>query len=356
VRKIQCSHDGCSKFIEVESATSDATYTCADHTPKKRAEASAATNIPPEIESWAKESSSTQTNITPILSISEEQPDEAETSEGTQTVCANADIDDAADVTDRNRHNPAVVSIEQAKRPRYLKSVPQPVIPTNNPDAPFGYDDNDRPIGVPVGKPYVKPELKAIVERPSVDLLSRATRVPETEPETKPVTVDLEENARRFFGITAFIPPTTPKPKKPFDYYPEILGITRKQLIELFDTVVETETVETQLRSMRFVRYDISRLTKTIEHAKKRLQCIPPLIQRSERLIFSWKASVMKRGSLSIGIPPRAPENYLDEKTRERYKYYEEKKIRKYKSCETRLEEIIRKKSSTDKRITAAFG
>jgi hypothetical protein len=46
---------------------------------------------------------------------------------------------------------------DERRQPSYMKSVSYPLIPTGNPQAPFGYDDNDRPIGVPVGRPPQPP-------------------------------------------------------------------------------------------------------------------------------------------------------------------------------------------------------
>jgi len=101
---------------------------------------------------------------------------EAETSAGTRVAKTKNEIDadDLRDVADRSKPAKRTPVDERPKQPAYLKSVAQPVVynPANK-EAPFGYDDNDRPIGVPVGKPYVKPELKAIQdskviqERPS---------------------------------------------------------------------------------------------------------------------------------------------------------------------------------------------
>lgn len=379
-RTIQCSHDGCNEFITVASATLDSTYTCAKHIPTKPAKASPAKNVPAEIKSWAKESSSSQPNTAPILSISEEQPEEMETSGGTKTIGANADIDDAAEEigNDRNkRHDaPVTVPVDRPKQPAYLKSVAQPgVYNPANKEAPYGYDDLDRPIGVPVGRPYAKPEVKAIQEQPSGDLpcggcgndlcrhchpekavktdvLRSLTERPQTSADDSPNpdTTDLEENLRRQLGVPkpqSFRFVTSPK-KKPFDYYPEILDITRKQLLDLFDRVVDTEVetvrlVETRLKSTTLIRQSIATLTRTTEHATKRLQCLLLLIEHSEKRILSWSARVMKRGSLSLGIPARAPENILDEKTREKLKYEEKKKLKKFQHWKTRLQEIVRK-------------
>jgi len=366
-RTIQCSHNGCNEFITVASATLDSTYTCAKHTPTKPAKASPAKNVPTGIKSWAKQSSSSQPNTAPILSASEKQAEEGETSEGTKTIGANADIDDAAEGSknDRNkRHDaPVTVLVDRPKQPTYLKSVAQPVVPTTNPDAPFGRDENDRPIGVPVGEPYVKPELKATVEPPSGPLPCGGCgndRCKHCHPENnvqahellRPAPpqpeLDLEENLRRQLGIAG--PPSlrfVSSPKKPFDYFPEILSITRKQLLDLFDEVVdiEVETVrlmETRLKSTTLIRHEIGVLTRTTEHATKRLQCLSLLVEHSEKRILSWSARVMKRGSVSLGIPARAPENILDEKTREKLKYEERKKLKKYELWKTRLHKIVR--------------
>jgi hypothetical protein len=336
--------------------------------------------ITPEIRKKIEESLASKPNV-----ISDPRTTvlvEADTSQGTKTIKVREtdDVDSARDdaaekivrKSKPKKIGDKLLTSAPKKQPAYLKSVAQPVVRTTNPDAPFGYDDNDRPIGVPVGKPYVKPELKAVREprsgsRPCGDcgqdlckhchpenvvqaheLLRRPGTTNPMDPEaTTTPELTLEENLRRQFGIapTSSLVLTTSRPTFKFQFYPEILRITRKQLVELFDEVVDTEVetmklMETQLKNPWFIRHQIGGLRKTIAHAQKRLQCIPLLVQRSERLILSWSAQVMKYGTKTI--PARAPEDILDAKTRYKFTYEERKKLKKYQHWKTHLQAIVR--------------
>jgi hypothetical protein len=293
---------------------------------------------------------------------------EAETSDGPRVAKTSDDIDtdDLRDVTDRSKPIKRTPLDDRPKQPAYLKTVAQPVIPSTNTAAPYGFDiATDRPIGVMVGKPYVQPELKATVEPPSgplpcggcgqelcrhchpennvqVEFLRPAAQVELPSTQSR-----LEANLRRQLGITE--PPlhftTSPKSKPVFNFFPEILGITRKQLLGLFDAVVDTEVetvrlLETQIKSTKPVESQIVLLNFKIKHAQTRLHCLPLLVERSEKRILSWSARVIKYGTATI--EPRTKDNYLDQKTREKYKYEENKKLEKFRHWETRLHKIIR--------------
>lgn len=334
--------------------------------------------ITPEIRKRIEESLASRPNVTTDTRTTVLV--EVDTSEGTKTIKTADNLDSARDDAAEKivrKSKPKTIgdrllTSAPKKQPAYLKSVAQPVVATANPDAPFGHDDNDRPIGVPVGKPYIKPELKAVQEPPSGsrpcgdcgqdlckhchpenvvqahELLRRpGTTNPMDPGATTAPELTLEENLRRQFGmIPASSPaPTTSKPTFKFHFCPEILGITRKQLVELFDAVIDTEVetmklMETQLKNPWFVRHQIGGLRKTIAHSQKRLQCIPLLVQRSERLILSWSAQVMKYGTKTI--PARDPEDILDAKTRYKFTYEERKKLKKYQGWKTHLQAIVR--------------
>jgi hypothetical protein len=298
---------------------------------------------------------------------------EADTSEGTKTIKVREtdDLDSARDdAAEKIVRGPKPKTIDRLldtsvrkKQPAYLKSLAQPIVPTTNPGAPFGYDDNDRPIGVPLGRPYIKPELKAVQEPPSgsrpcgdcgQDLCKHCH--PENAVQTDVlnpgvVTPDLEDNVRRLLGVPpASVPAAISfKTRKSFDFYPEILDITRKQLVQLFDAVVDTEVetmrlMETRLKSTKPVEIQIAAFKSKIKQAQTRLQCLSLLVERSKRWILSWSAQVMKYGTKTI--PPRAPENMLDEQTREKFKYKEKKKLKKYELWKTRLQKIVRETQS----------
>jgi hypothetical protein len=282
---------------------------------------------------------------------------EADTSEGTklirirETGDVDSAVDDAAENIVRKSDKPkrtsnALLKQTTNKQPAYLKSVAQPIVPSTDPEAPYGRDENNRPI-VPgrndqeiaadlVKKPYLAPGDCPHGNDSGNCLLCGTKEINPITTTNNPV-VDPELDPE--LDLT--------RPTFKFHFYPEILRITRKQLVELFDAVVDTEVetmrlVETQLKDPWHIRNQIANLKKIIAQAEKRLQCIPLLIERSERLILSWSAQVMKRGSLSHGIPARAPEDILDEKTREKYKYGEKKKLKKYQRWKTRLQTTVR--------------
>jgi hypothetical protein len=345
--------------------------------------------ISPEVRKKIEESLASAPKTKDAIAIVSEQ---VETSKGLKTLSAREDgvldADDAAEKTDKTRKKntrlPAQPKKQPTKQPGYLKSVTHSVIRLLNEDGTlksYGRDENDRPI-VPGrsdqelaislrDKEFLQPGHAAQEppsgSRPCGDcgqdlckhchpenvaqvhelLRPRTNRVDsETSPES-----NLEENLRRQFGIPPVSTPvlTAPRPTFKFHFYPEILSKTRKQLLELFDAVVDTEVetqklLETRLKSTEFVQHEITKLnkraSKTIAHANRRLRCIPLLVKHSEDRIKSWSARVMKYGTKTI--PPRAPDNFLDEKTREKYKYKEKKKLKKYQQWKTRLQTIIR--------------
>lgn len=116
--------------------------------------------------------------------------------------------------------------VERSKQPRYLKSVPTPIVPTGDPEAPYGRDDENRPIQ-PLKTDQQRHSdtiIKSLTEdrprenvrsRPGLDRLEPTPYAPASRPSVparpleKPIlppTVDevrvsMVENATKFFGI-----------------------------------------------------------------------------------------------------------------------------------------------------------
>lgn len=402
--KISCSHADCDNFILVSSASPDATFTCATHNPGKSARAKAAKDVPDEVKAWAKESSAAPANTRPITSLADkEDVIEVETSDGLRTVetshveentdpilddededepeetpenketetsegrgetldaddlledeAAPETAPDAVDVVDAADAVPAApvaapfFTPEPTRIPNFLKTVPSPVVRTNNPAAPYGYDENDRPIGIYVGKPYVRPELTAIVETPTGPCKCDSPLCKHCHPENivqtevikphVPVVMTDEEKladaltqARTLLGIVPKVHPV----KKPAVWFTEVLDITRQQLLDLLNAEVGKETREVsggtaQLRQPTDEKAQLAARTSALNHITGRIQEMKDAIKESEELIASLSIRIMKHGTKTLA--PRAADDELfsDKSRREQLKRDERKAIEKY--------------------------
>jgi hypothetical protein len=282
---------------------------------------------------------------------------EADTSEGTKTVRTTSDdidsaVDDAAEDitrgTDPKRTSHRLLATQKTKKqPAYLKTVAQPVIPSTDPDAPYGRDDNDRPIGVPVGRPYVKPVQTGAVEHidrrlvcncgetlcmychpeniVKSDVLGSITRC-EHDRTWKYCLLCNRTAKPRIEGFDTWVAnilqgrltAVAVTESKKFLYWPEILGITRGQLIGLLelDVTIEPRLVrKTVLKSRVPIETTVARLLLIPKQIDKRKK----LIRNAERLIESWSVRVMKLR--------RADEDVLHRQTREQFKRKERARI-----------------------------
>jgi hypothetical protein len=153
----------------------------------------------------------------------------------------------------------------QPKNPYRLRSVPQPVVPNPASEtAPFGYDENDNPIGVVQPKsstPSVTiPDNRPLAPVPIggrhavsyADIL--AHQFDRSRESGKPIAVDwlVACMSGRTLGMPKQEPNLEPAKKSElkFDSYREFLRLTRKDIISLFDKVacdddslVETKTL-----------------------------------------------------------------------------------------------------------------
>ena len=293
----------------------------------------------------------------PAKNASVIQLETVETSTGTKTLAAAEngvlDIDDAAEqgFTDKNRQKntrlPAASKREPAKQPAYLKSVAQPLVPSTNPAAPYGFDDNDRPIGVFVPKPSLVPSYLPKSNEPakphkfSKSNLRAGSLAPGGHnggrlEQFVRVISESEATLRRLFGER--IPDGTIvfKPSKrhhEFVDYRKMFQLTRTELATLLDTQIYTERVDvfdtTQpkqkiLKSSGNLKQEINVTGIKISDAEKRIEEIGDQIKESEKLVDSWSVTVMKA---QVKRGERQPDDILDKSTREKFKYQERQKV-----------------------------
>jgi hypothetical protein len=384
---VSCS-DGCGASISMPASgvSSDFKYTCVDCSPHdKRADATGVprVEIAPELQKKIEESLVTVPTNPPRLETTE-----VETSNrGVATIRADGDPDDAADITDRSKEprkrgtatrreaqRPSVPRIgNETKIPRYLKTVPMPVVPSTNPQAPFGYDENDRPIGVPVPKPsmvrpYVLPLKDAEAPKPhsyslpgnnvQTAVFKGGIYVRTSDLIFRNLTVISESEAalRRLLGERIPADTVVLKPSKrhyEFVDYVKMFQLKRTDLTELLDTQIDTERVEvldtTQpkqkiLKSSAPTKGEINSTEARIAEADKRIAEIGDEIKESENLIDSWSVHKMK---LQVKRGERQPDDILDKATREKLKREEKQNV-------DRLEEErsgLRQQLNTDKQL-----
>jgi hypothetical protein len=237
-----------------------------------------------------------------------------------------------------------------------LKSLPQPVIPSADPKAPFGHDENDRPIGVPVGKPYVKPVQTGTVEpRPKLCVCGRSLcrychpeNIAQTEvlksltqnyDRVQVKTVD-EDSLRRQFGLPTYS--TAPKARVThrFVYYPEVFQLSRTKLLELLDYALETLTTtevdpskpkQRVLKSTAPIKTQLAQLKYKEAKAETRIAELNKSTKESQDIIEGLSVRVLKLR--------RSPDDPLltDKATREKLKREENVNLEK---CEKERREL----------------
>jgi hypothetical protein len=239
------------------------------------------------------------------------------------------------------------VNTQHTVNPFGLKSVAHPLIPSTNPNAPFGFDENDRPIGMPVGRPYIRPVKTGSIERPKGKckcgrLLCRYCH-PEFIAQTDVLRVrqfDGEDVATSPVWLRAFGPPTTvPTKFAKFVFFPEVLGITRRQLLALLSMPVAIEPLPAKKRVLKS-RAVLDKQIADMQSWTARVVELKGLIQESSQVIEGLSARVMKLR--------RDPDNILDKGTREKFKREELKKIKAAKEEIETLQRSIRKLPGLD--------
>jgi hypothetical protein len=298
--------------------------------------------------------------------VEQEQPEVSPAGE-TEIAADTARIEDSADAKEivsvscddpnlveevETEFGTKIVPVNHAHRenPFGLKSTAHPVIPSTNPDAPFGFDENDRPIGMPVGRPYVRPVRTGTVERPKGPckcgrLLCRYCH-PEFRAQTKVLRVspvaqsDVEDVATSLAWLHSFGQPTTvPTKFAKFVFFPEVLGITRRQILALLDMPVAIEPQPARKRVLKS-RAVLDKQIADIQSWTARVVELKGLIQESNQIIEGLSAHVMKLR--------RDSDNILDKGTRERFKREENKKIEAAKQEIEMLLRSIRKLPGLD--------
>jgi hypothetical protein len=229
-------------------------------------------------------------------------------------------------------------------------SLAHPIVPSVNPVAPYGFDENGAPIKLPRTDQEIAAELR------EKEFLAPGDCHHKSNPRYclhcgtanyKPVPVaaepvDAEARIRQMF----FKRPTHEQLRaqtrerqrqharrdEHFEYWPEILQITRGQLIGMLDlTVYVTRDVQIkQLKPRSGIEDAIARVLLIPKQIEKRNQ----LIQKSEQCIRSFSAHIMK---IQVSRGERNPEDILDSKTREKFKREERARILR---CKQKIAEL----------------
>ena len=326
-----------------------------------------------------------------LLVMVKDKTTEVETSQGLMTVKIETDVDDAADEIKRGektKQNKAtkkdkVVAVPEAvplqaerapvapattetKVPRYLKTVPAPAIPSSNPAAPYGYDENDRPIGVPTSLGLglaapVKCECKldtcsrcnpGPINRPNVHVKEAEDRkfANQTFIE-RPVVSESEAELRKQWGIDVDVKEIFKPSKRHYEFvdYAALFGLSRQDLVAYLDVIVDEEVIEdvcdfTQskirtLKSSGPLQSEITSAENQITAAKDRIAEIKDEIAASEKMINGWSVRVMRA---EVALGKRQPDDVLDKSTRETFKREERQKISKLENERSGLREQIR--------------
>jgi hypothetical protein len=216
-----------------------------------------------------------------------------------------------------------------------LKSTSHPVVPSTNPDAPFGFDENDRPIGMAVGKPYVRPVRTGTIERPKGPCKCERLLCMHCHPEhiartrvlmqrmhiTPKEDIKTSIDWLATFGPPAPIPSTNTK----FPFFPEILGITRRTILELLDMTVAIEPLPVRKRMLKS-RATVDGWIEEIQTSTARVTQLKQEIEEHEQTIVGLSAHAMKfrRDPKSIHY---APDNCVDTKIRGQLQREEKSKI-----------------------------
>jgi hypothetical protein len=339
----------------------------ADATPVKRSQ------IPPDVRKKIEESLATAPRI-----VSEPTLAAVETSSGLKIVRESEATDIADDATssiDRKRKSARLPAAprKQTARPSYLKSVPQSVVTYQgaNPDAPYGYDENNKPIqrgrsDQDIVRDLLGKEVVAVggcVEGARCGHLMCRHCHPENILNTaenlqSPFRQSILRSqmkckhgnnseycllcARLPVALTfiyealqhKYIIASNNTPLHNFDFFPEILGITRRQLIGLLERPVGVEPRPVKMRVLRSrsnIENQIAELTKV----PARIDQLKQLIAESKDIVHGLGKKVMERRRAEN------PDDILDQPTRERYKREEKKKIEQYEQEKRELQQRL---------------
>ncbi len=203
---------------------------------------------------------------------------EIETSVGTKIRQVRADdvVDDLEDIEkikERDKLNErtkgkkfsslATPSPERPKQPAYLKSLTQMVVPSADPEAPFGRDENGKPLvamrsdqeiaATLLTKPHLAPGICPHKNDPTCCTLcgTKNVSVPAIAL-TKPLPEDEETakgrqlaQATAFFGVRPKRPQSVQKSTRTIHSFRELLVMDRWEVASLFDSVIGVEWLST---------------------------------------------------------------------------------------------------------------
>lgn len=277
----------------------------------------------------------------------------------------NVIADPRTTVTTKKTADALLATKKENKQPAYLKSVAHTAVPSADPEAPYGRDENNRPI-LPghsdqelatdlLSKPFLKAGSCPHKSNPKYCLLCGTANFKTAPPEP----VDLEDQLRSLLGITtdniavpsAPAEPTDPEEqlrrqfglstissgattvKKKLDYFPEILGITRGQLIGLLELAVGIEPRAIRKKVLKS-KLAIDSQIAELERAAARIIELKKYIKDSQDIIDGLQMRIMKLR--------RNPEDIPDKATREAFKREENQKIEKYEQEKHELQKLLR--------------
>jgi hypothetical protein len=213
------------------------------------------------------------------------------------------------------------------------KSIAMPVIPSADPAAPYGRDENNRPIlpgrtdqqiatdlmDKPLGATRQGPcdcNLGSCRHCHPENIVVPAWLTDKTKPDLLS-TLILRLNLQRDDLKTKF---ETELQKQKFVSYVDALKIDRTDLIRLLE-------VPAGMKS-RSVAEKVLKSTSSVE---RRIQRLKKIIQKSEEYIESWSVHKMKL---------RRPDNILDKQTREAFKRKERSRIER---CQHKITDLKRR-------------
>jgi hypothetical protein len=319
--------------------------------PPHRADAKPASRlaITPEIKKQIERSLASVPRVETSVVI-----EQVESSTGVETISTEENrmpgpdhVEEQADPTQKKTTRMSARPITSAKQSVYLKSVAHPVVASSDLNAPFGFDENGRPIRLGRtdqeiaaelrDKPYLAPGGCSHGNNPEYCLLCGTANYRAKYPTESHRELSLIEEALRLQGMR-----TQPAARDTFDYFPEILGITRRQLVGLLDlpVAVEHRNINRRvLKSPLSVDAKIKEIEKLVPNQIDRRK---KLIAKSEECIRSFSKHIQK---IQVKRGERNEEDILDKATRERFKREERQRVAR---CNEVIKQLRKRQANVD--------
>jgi hypothetical protein len=134
-----------------------------------------------------------------------------------------------------------------------------------------------------------------------------------------------------------------------FDYFPEILGITRRQLIGLFELPVGIESRAVEKKILKSTLPIEARIAE-IKQVSKQIEKRKKMIAKSEERIRSWSVHIQK---IQVSRGERNPGDILDKATREKFKREEQKRISRCKEVISELRDRQSRLECLERRLAS---